>query len=291
MKIPGTTIEVDDFRPRDATLWALTHYHADHRRGLRMRDPRPILCSSLTARLLAALHGIAPATLTTLDPGEDRALADGIHVRAFDANHCPGALMFLFEVAGRRVLHTGDFRYCAAHDGEHELFRAIDVLMLDATFESATGEHAHPPQEEAIERVLALIEQHPGKRVHLGVYRIGKNRVVAAIRQRLGLRVHLPEEYHRIYELIGMGDCVTRDRASTRIHGHPLSAFDADFERSTMRAAEESIVILPTGWRAGRHPGRNFHLVPYSEHNSSAELQAFVAKVAPREVVRTNDFF
>jgi Cft2 family RNA processing exonuclease len=33
-----------------------------------------------------------------------------IRVTLFDANHCPGAVMFLIEGGGKSVLYTGDIR-------------------------------------------------------------------------------------------------------------------------------------------------------------------------------------
>ncbi len=42
-----------------------------------------------------------------------------ITVTAIDANHCPGAIMFLFEGYFGRILYTGDFRYvCVSQVGK-----------------------------------------------------------------------------------------------------------------------------------------------------------------------------
>lgn len=291
MKIPQTSIEVDDFRPVDASLHALTHYHADHRRGLQRGDQRPILCSTLTRRLLVGLHGIPPRSCQTLDPGQSVALSDSIRVTAFDANHCPGALMLLFEIEGRRHLHTGDFRYAAEHDAQAELFDDIDTLFLDHTYWSQQDEWEHPPQDRAIEEILELIRSHPRRTVYLGVYTIGKNRIVQAIHRELGLKVALTARYHKVYELLGMSDCVTLDRRSTRVFGFAMGYFQRAFQMHYPRYEKDGIVILPTGWKEGRGSGLNYHYVPYSEHCSSSELRRFVEKVAPKKVVDTNDFF
>ncbi len=294
MRIPDTRIEVDDFRQEDASLHVLTHYHADHRQGLRPGDSRPILCSSLTAKLLTALHGVPISAIRRIDPGERRELAGGTTVSAFEANHCPGAIMLRFDVAGRRHLHTGDFRYAPAHDRHPELFDAIDTLFVDATYESGeAGEaaHEHPTQEAAIDRVVELIESHPHHVVDLGVYLIGKNRVVAAIHERLGVPVYMPSRYRRIYQLLGLGACVTRSRRHTRVHGIPMGSLRRWHHLPGRSPGEARLVIVPTGWKRGRGRGDAFHYVPYSEHSSTSELAAFIAKVGARRVVRLKSSF
>ena len=63
-------------------------------------------------------------------------LVEGVTVTAMDANHCPGALLLLFELPdGRRILHTGDMRWDECMKSYAAIAgRPIDELYLDTTF-------------------------------------------------------------------------------------------------------------------------------------------------------------
>ncbi|MBN2160237.1 MAG: hypothetical protein JW807_12640 [Spirochaetes bacterium] len=288
MRIPGTRIEVDNFYPADASHYALTHYHADHRRGLRKGDVRPILCSRITKRLLVGLRSVPCDNIIVIDHGDEIILDGHVRIRAFDANHCPGALMFLFSLNGLNYLHTGDFRYCASHDAYPELFQDIDTLYIDSTYKSEENLYDHPPQEEAIDDILSLIEKHPDKTIYIGLYQIGKNRIIQSIFERLRTRVYVTKEQKHIYSLMGMDEAVTTDASETRIKGYSMHYFYRNFKLAHPDYRKDSIVIIPTGWSNGSHNNNGFFYIPYSEHNSSQELRKFIDRVKPANIVETN---
>jgi Cft2 family RNA processing exonuclease len=62
-------------------------------------------------------------------------------VTLYEANHCPGAVMLLFEGPKGRVLHTGDFRFKPSML-DHFTGKDIDCLYMDNTF--ATTEEDFP---------------------------------------------------------------------------------------------------------------------------------------------------
>jgi len=102
-KIIGTNIYVDAFTyemPRNS-IFFLSHFHSDHYRGLtRHFTQGPIYCSTITANLAREQFKIG-SQLREL-PMEKRMPVPGARPRTYvtllDANHCLGAVMFLFEV-------------------------------------------------------------------------------------------------------------------------------------------------------------------------------------------------
>ena len=69
-------------------------------------------------------------------PAQPDSSKEEVAVTLMEANHCPGAVMFLFEGSFGRILYTGDFRYQAAHPCFREpcFQRLWDGLLLDAVY-------------------------------------------------------------------------------------------------------------------------------------------------------------
>eukprot|EP00042_Codosiga_hollandica_P053124 m.687361 g.687361 ORF g.687361 m.687361 type:complete len:149 (-) comp58627_c0_seq20:947-1393(-) len=111
-RVQGTNFIVDEFRcsPETDSEYFLSHFHSDHYQGLSRSWSKPIFCSEVTGRLVyqelrVAQHLIRPMPLNSSQKvGE-------VEVTLIEANHCPGAVLFLFRLpSGRCHLHTGEHR-------------------------------------------------------------------------------------------------------------------------------------------------------------------------------------
>jgi DNA cross-link repair 1B protein len=99
-------------------LYFLSHMHADHTQGLCDGwNHGLIYCSPISCRLLLHKFRIDPQLVRPLEVGcthmlfLDTERTQTMNVTLIDANHCPGAVLFLFEGnAFGVILHTGDFR-------------------------------------------------------------------------------------------------------------------------------------------------------------------------------------
>ena len=100
------------FPSSKCSSYFLTHQHSDHTWGLRPSfSAGTIYCSEITAALVIGKMNIKPQFVHPL-PLNQPTLIEGVEVTLLDANHCPGAVMFLFHLPreNKTILHTGDFR-------------------------------------------------------------------------------------------------------------------------------------------------------------------------------------
>lgn len=215
--VPGTQFIVDGFRFQnpECRAYFLTHAHSDHTTGLsKSFNAGPIYCSPVTARVLRHDFGLRPDCLRVLEADETVTIA-GVEVTPMDANHCPGAVMFLFKVppsnAGggkaQVVLHTGDMRW-QPWMAEHPALKAqqVDILMLDTTY--CTPRWSFPPQSEAVDAMAQFIAAEaaaePATLFVVGSYHIGKERAYLGAAAALGWRVHCTPAKHRLLRLLGL---------------------------------------------------------------------------------------
>ena len=162
--IPGTKFLVDGFRYSctDCKHYFLTHAHSDHTTGLfKGWNKGTIYCTPVTARLIIQEAGI-PASVVRRIPVDSSLLVDGVTVTAVCANHCPGAVMFLFAVpqadaSKRQILHTGDFRFHPRMLAYPALAKVqLHTLFLDTTY--ASPKWCFPDQDEAVRIMVDIMK-------------------------------------------------------------------------------------------------------------------------------------
>lgn len=116
-----------------------------------------------------------------------------IRVTLFDANHCPGAVMFLIEGDSQAILYTGDIRsepWWVNSIARNPVLlpyttslKCLDQIYLDTTF--AVKEDIYrrfPTKAEGIHELLEKVGQYPPETVfHLNTWTLGYEEVWIAL--------------------------------------------------------------------------------------------------------------
>ncbi|KAF9172837.1 DNA break repair nuclease [Mortierella sp. AD011] len=168
-KLPDTSFTVDAFcygAVDGCDVYFLSHFHSDHYGGLTSSwNHGPIYCSSITANLVISRLKVDPQYVKRL-PMYEPTIVNGVTVRLMDANHCPGSVLFVFDLQNprRRYLHTGDFRACREMV-LHPVLRQpsntpIDILYLDTTY--INPRYTFPSQDLVIKEVANLVSREVG---------------------------------------------------------------------------------------------------------------------------------
>jgi ATP-dependent DNA ligase I len=322
-------ILVDGFKYADspnAKAYFLTHAHSDHTTGLKDNwNLGPIYCSEITSRLIACRYpNVDPSFFSPLPLSTPTPIQIGPHsvtVTLIDANHCPGAVQFLFSMPdGTKCIHTGDFRYSPLMlDDPHLLsFRNCNAIYLDTTY--CSPKHCFPTQQESIDYVSRVIKEDlevesplqdfERKTLYvISTYSIGKERILQAVHQATGLPLYVSDRRADILACLDdlPPSSFTTDATATPIHvtnwgvlGETWPYFKPNFtsmeELRQQYKAERVVGFVPTGWlyemkketfSVRTKDACSIHLVPYSEHSSYRELTEYVGWIRPHKIIPT----
>jgi hypothetical protein len=134
-----------------------------------------------------------------------------IRVTLFDANHCPGAVMFLIEGDSEAILYTGDVRaepWWVNSIIRHPVLipytlgeRRLDCLYLDTTF--ATEDDIYqgfPPKATGLQELLHKVHRYPPETIfYFRAWTLGYEDVWVALSASLRSKIHVDEYQSRLY--------------------------------------------------------------------------------------------
>ncbi|KAF9442259.1 hypothetical protein P691DRAFT_779488 [Macrolepiota fuliginosa MF-IS2] len=157
-------------------------------------------------------------------------------VTALDANHCPGAVMYLIEGPKGAVLHTGDFRaepwfleslsrnpflQPYLHSSANApLHRALDCIYLDTACAFSTLDV--PTKLDATNGLIELMKLFPPNvYFYINSWTWGYEDILKAVATAFQSKIHVDRYKYNIYQNTSdpyMRLIVTRDPTITRFH-------------------------------------------------------------------------
>ena len=325
-RIPSTDFVCDGFqyaKCANTNKFFLTHFHADHYGGITSSwDSGLIYCSLPTATLVAQqlgvnkkfIHPLPMKTPTVIETGQGKPVT----VTLLDANHCPGAVMFLFEVGKRKILHVGDFRWDRDFMLKQAPLRALQKSTLNDLFLDTTycdPKYSLPSQKAAINATIEVFEREVKsgvKTLHLfGAYTIGKEKMYLSVAMKLKMKVYVDNRRHRILSALQWPkECMnllTTRKEEASIWVVPLG--DINFKKMPgyLPTANSKpfafpfkrvVGYRPTGWSMGGKPASSLvstrksdnitiYSIPYSEHSSFPELLDCLDCLQPQRIIPT----
>jgi DNA cross-link repair 1A protein len=314
-QVPGTNFLVDRFCNLPPSTpankhWFLTHFHADHYKGLTSKFDRGIVyCTPVTAALVKLQLRVRPEFLREVPIGGNITI-EGTRVTFLPANHCPGAAMLLFECPGMLpILHSGDCRLATtllSQLPQLENIRGAVDLILDTTY--CDPRYTFPTQAEALNFAVDAVKAesfNPKTLFLFGSYTIGKERLYLQAAKVLGSKIYVSATKKKILDCLDLDPdeaaLLTTDDSETNLHAVPLWMVSQKHMANTLkfyRGRFTNIVgFQPTGWthtrdttstKAGRRRQKGTlitYTVPYSEHSSFSELKEFVNWLRPTSIV------
>eukprot|EP00906_Rhabdomonas_costata_P036586 RCo051313 len=188
----------DDIDPESIDLLLVTHFHLDHcgatpyftqhtkyKGPVYMTHPTKALFHMVMqdfmrvgvsgTTVLFNEHDLqnTMAKVETIDNHQELTVS-GIKLKCFNAGHVLGAAMFMVEIAGIRVLYTGDYsRYPDRHlMGAETPEVAPDVLVVESTY----GIAEHEKREDREARFLSWVDRivKRGGRCLIPVFALGR---------------------------------------------------------------------------------------------------------------------
>ncbi|KAF3070293.1 Protein artemis [Trichoderma lentiforme] len=227
----------------------LSHVHSDHLSGLESLRSPFVYCSAATREILLRLErypcrinyarGILEARQQTykhlskvikplpLESPTTIELQPGncIQVTLFDANHCPGSVMFLIEGHGKAILYTGDVRcepwFVNAITRNPTLIeytcgiKTIDTIYLDTSF---VDDIPFQTKAEGIAQLLHKVAKYPKNTVfYIQAWTYGYEDVWIALSKALNSPIHVDDYKLRIYNSLNTSSSETRPNSSAHL--------------------------------------------------------------------------
>lgn len=314
-EIPEISVDRFDGENVTSTVYFLSHCHADHMRGLddwsfhKSLVYRPdvfMYASQISIRILKGLYPPIETKLKELPLGVSTLIKlpfttnKCITVTLLPAGHCPGSVMFLFELEEKTVLYTGDYRVGINDLKKYSAFyslgklKTISRLYLDTTFCKASFSKL-PLRQESLQNIYKIVKEwiKLSKKHIIEISlsaRYGSEYLFLELAKHFNMPIHVSLETYKTYKYIPeMDKAVTVKGTETQIH----AGCGGNMKRSCAQDNSLIRVIIPsTLWWENYDFSKGSmtvtekgdYRVCYSCHASYEEIKQFILFLQPKAI-------
>ena len=286
-------------------LFFLSHLHADHTVGLNSSWCNgPIYTSPMNAKLAPKLlpnFRTAEKLLVPLELEVEHLIPLGdskddpkIRVTLIDANHVPGAVMFIFRGYFGNVLYTGDFRYSEEMFEnttlrQLELWEDMDELYLDNTYFFSKCTFGN--RSEVVEKLISFLKHYDAHHIYIGARRLGKEDAFVKIALALKEKICVDKDRLLIFRELEMPDVFTTDPEQARIFVVQQNMITKNFlSAENMKRPTIGVWLTALFYNWDDSPFENcevydLNIFEYSDHCSHPEIIKFVERLKPKKVI------
>lgn len=292
MKEIAQNIHIDHFGGSRSGSFFLTHWHKDHLSGLTHSWCKgPLYTSIDTRNILAHTRPFSIKYIIALPPFIRTNFAENNFVTLYPANHMIGSAMFYFEINGKNIMYTGDYRYHPSMrfpEGER-----IDSLYLDKTFQRIKG-HMLPLRKSVglAETWMRAMAKKSLEVVYVGYFHLGTCELLYAWHRAFGRkysleRQFLTEEEFNIAQGMYGGDMWWQ---KGEVPSKPHILVTPVFRRKADNPIRKPILMASARWGTQNNltfinqvasDGDGTFRINFTNHSDSYDNQALIDRLAP----------
>jgi len=296
-----------------ADLVLVSHGHSDHVSGLPSTPSNAAVYTSPITKEVLMVSGIGKRVgsyrMRTIQPGQE-VVVGNVAIRAYDAGHIMGSVLFEVERVGFKIAYTGDFNYEASITaGQAEEVDRPDVLVMESTY--GYESYNFPSRDKMYQEIASWIEGNVerGCTTILTGFALGKSQELTAIasqvkaapivvdeqvaqynqifdRKKFKLGNYISFRSPRAYKLIKEGVPLVLVMPSLKLFKHVKEALSKSLKLRT-----PAKIALFSGWVANKKVyyalKRKYGLdalFPLSNHSDFDALLEYVENVRPKKV-------
>lgn len=276
LDLPPYKVIVDGFCYAEgpSERYFLSHFHSDHYVGVtKSWSQGTIYASEITAQLVIKELRVREDRVVIIPMHERWQVCEGLWVTLEDANHCPGAVVFLFESEHedqmKRVLHTGDFR---VSQQLIERFKDVylDEIYLDTTYldphytfydqrlvVSATVKFVQRCVANRKPGILQYVKGTTDTVILVGSYSIGKEKLYVELARALKTKIFVSAKRYEMLSLSGQDMSLFEHKEESKCTIYVVHFGKLTDKPWLRRFSHRNIIMIrPTGWAFSRMMGK-----------------------------------